>query len=221
MSCLISKYNFWSFLSVFLYPPFSDYTTRTPHPQMRELVEDAIASCCGDIVGHFVLIKNELKKFVKLKFYFFRFNTFDVSQIFWQWVVQPRPKYSYCISLKGLCWGSVCWILNNALCFMSWMFSGFYFVSHCDINILHHMLCYLYIIYYIFVHKTDERILKTIVMNNIECTKLTDKQNLIIYYPRNTINNLVSRNNNSPKLPTLKQTNIIYEYSCCIGDCEL
>ena len=58
-------------------------------------------------------------------------------------------------------------------------------------------------------------------MNNIECTKLTDKLNLIIYYPRNTINNLVSRNNNSLKLPTLKQTNIIYEYSCCIGDCEL
>ena len=58
-------------------------------------------------------------------------------------------------------------------------------------------------------------------MNNVECTKLTDKLNLIIYYPRKTVNNLVSRNNNSPKLPTLKQTNIIYEYSCCIWDCEL
>ena len=28
------------------------------------------------------------------------------------------------------------------------------------------------------------------VMNNIECTKLTDKLNLIINYPRNTINDL-------------------------------
>ena len=88
---------------------------------------------------------------------------------------------------------------------------------------------YIYIYIYTFLYqnqfskayKTDERILKTIVMNNIECTKLTDKLNLIIYYPRYTINNLDSRNNNSRKLPTLKQTNIIYEYSCCIGDCEL
>ena len=33
-----------------------------------------------------------------------------------------RPKYIYCIFLKGLCWVSICWILNNALCSMSWMF---------------------------------------------------------------------------------------------------
>ena len=30
MSCLISKYNFWSFLSVFPCPPFGGYATRTP-----------------------------------------------------------------------------------------------------------------------------------------------------------------------------------------------
>ena len=96
--------------------------------QMSELVEDAIASWCGDIVGHFWLIRNELQKFVELKFEFFSFNTFDVSRIFWQRVAKQRPKYSYCIILKGLCWVSVCWILNNALCSMSWVFSGFYFV---------------------------------------------------------------------------------------------
>ena len=45
---------------------------------MSELVEDAIASC-GDIVGHFWLIRNELQKLVELKFEFFSFNTFDVS----------------------------------------------------------------------------------------------------------------------------------------------
>ena len=49
---------------------------------MSELVEDAIASCCGEIVGHFWLIRNELQKFVELKFEFFSFNTFDFSQIF-------------------------------------------------------------------------------------------------------------------------------------------
>ena len=30
-------------------------------PQMSELVEDAAASCCGDIVRHFGLIRNELE----------------------------------------------------------------------------------------------------------------------------------------------------------------
>ena len=47
-----------------------------------ELVEDAVDSGSGDIVGHFWLIKNELQKLVELKFEFFSFNTFDVSQIF-------------------------------------------------------------------------------------------------------------------------------------------
>ena len=116
-------------------------------PQMRELVEDAISSWCGEIVGHFWLIRNELQKLVELKFDFFSFNTFDVSQIFWQRVVQPRPKYRYCILLKGLRWVSVCWILNNPLCSMSWLFSGFYCVPHCAINICNNMLCYLPNIY--------------------------------------------------------------------------
>ena len=108
-------------------------------PQMSELVEDAIPSWCGDIVGHFWLIRNELQKLDELKFEFFNVNTFDVSQIFWQRVVQPTLKYSYCILLKGLCWVSVCWILNNALCSMSWIFSGFYCVPHCAINICYHL----------------------------------------------------------------------------------
>ena len=112
-------------------------------PQMSELVEDAMDSWYGDIVRHFWLIRNELQKLVELKFEFFSLNTFNVSQIFLQCVVQPRPKYSYCIFIKGLCWVSVCWILNNALCSISWMFSDFYCVLHCPINICHHILCYL------------------------------------------------------------------------------
>ena len=104
-------------------------------------------SWCGDIVGNVWLIRNELQKFVELKFEFLNFNTFDVFQIFWQRVAQPRPKYSYCIFLKGLCWVSVCWILNKALCSMTWMFSGFYFVSHFTIYIWHNMLWYFSNIY--------------------------------------------------------------------------
>ena len=53
-------------------------------------------------------------EFVELKFEFFSFKTFDVSQIFCQRVVKPWPKYSYSILLKGLCWVSVYWILDNA-----------------------------------------------------------------------------------------------------------
>ena len=77
-------------------------------PQISELVEDAVTSGCDDIVWHFWLIRNGLEKRVELKFEVFSFNTLDVSQIFWKRVVQPRPKYSDCILLKGLWWISVC-----------------------------------------------------------------------------------------------------------------
>ena len=50
-------------------------------PQISELVEDALASRCSDIVRHFWLIRNELQKLVELKFEFFSFDTFDVSQM--------------------------------------------------------------------------------------------------------------------------------------------
>ena len=50
-------------------------------PQMSELVKDAIASWCGDIVGHFWQIKNGVEKLDELRFEFFNFNTFDDSDI--------------------------------------------------------------------------------------------------------------------------------------------
>ena len=54
---------------------------------------------------------------------------------------------------------SVCWILNNALCSMTWVLSGFDFVQHCEINIWHHMLCYLPNIYnYITFTASLERV---------------------------------------------------------------
>ena len=42
------------------------------------------------------------------KFEFSSFNTFDVTQIYKQRVVQARPKHRNCISLKWLSWVSVC-----------------------------------------------------------------------------------------------------------------
>ena len=59
-------------------------------PQMSELFEDAVASWCSDIVGHFWLIRNELQKFVKLKFEFFSFNTFDVCLSSQKYVIYVR-----------------------------------------------------------------------------------------------------------------------------------
>ena len=126
---------------------------------MSELVEDAVASCCDDTVGIFASSGNELQIFVELKCEFFSFNTFDVSRIFWQCVVQTRPKYSYCIFLRELCLVSVGWILNNPLCSMSWSFPGFYFVPYCPINIWYHILCYLPNIYnYITFTASLERV---------------------------------------------------------------
>ena len=126
---------------------------------MSELVEDAIASWCGDTVGQFWLIRNELQKPVELKFKFFSFNTFDVSQIFWQRVEQTRSKYSYCIFVNWLCSVSVCLILNNALCSKSWVFFCFYFVPHSPINIWYHMLYLLNIYNYITFTASLERVL--------------------------------------------------------------
>ena len=47
---------------------------------MSELVEDAFASWCGDIVGHFLLIRNGFEKLAELKFEFFSF--FQVQCVF-------------------------------------------------------------------------------------------------------------------------------------------
>ena len=71
------------------------------------------------------------------------------------------------------------------------------------------------------IYKTDERIIREIIKNNTKCIKSNDNLKLIIYYKSNLTFNLLTQNNQSPKLPQLKQTNIIYEYKCQLEDCEL
>ena len=59
----------------------------------------------------------------------------------------------------GDCSGFVRWRLTNARCYISWVFSGFYFVPHCVINIWYRMLCYLPNIYnYITFTASLERV---------------------------------------------------------------
>ena len=71
--------------------------------------------CESICTKYFSQCRKGVEKLVELKFEFFSFNTFDVSQIFWQRVVQPRPKYSYCFSWRD---------------FAGFLFVG-YWIMHC------------------------------------------------------------------------------------------
>ena len=70
-------------------------------------------------------------------------------------------------------------------------------------------------------HKTDERILKEIVKNNTRCTNPTDRLQIITYYRSNTTTSAITKNNQFPSTTILKPTNVVYEYKCNKGDCEL
>ena len=69
-------------------------------------------------------------------------------------------------------------------------------------------------------YKTDERIIKQIVKDNTKCVNESDLLKITIYCKTHTINNLISKNNLSHKSNRLK-TNIVYKYTCNVGDCEL
>ena len=63
-------------------------------------------------------------------------------------------------------------------------------------------------------YKTDEKVLKEIVYNNVKCTRETDKLKLTIYYKSNAVKSIVSKNNrNTPPAP-LQQCNLVYEFKC-------
>ncbi len=62
---------------------------------------------------------------------------------------------------------------------------------------------------YSSMYKTDERILRKIVKNNISCTNSKDNIKLIIYYKSNLTYNLLTQNNQSKKqVLTDKKENI-------------
>ena len=54
-------------------------------------------------------------------------------------------------------------------------------------------------------YKTDERINKNIVANNVQCSNTSDTLKFIPYYSSNTITKLITRNNQDPPTPPLKQ----------------
>ena len=112
-------------------------------PQMSELVEDAIAFWCGNIVGHFCWSGMVPRNLLSSNLNF----SISISLRYFGNKLYKRSPHTVIAFSCGLCWVSGCWILNNALCSMSWMFSSFYCVPHWAINIWHHMLCYLPNIY--------------------------------------------------------------------------
>ena len=69
-------------------------------------------------------------------------------------------------------------------------------------------------------YKTDERIIKSIVTNNTSCIDSSDKLKLIIYYKSAKIPAIVTKNDQSPPVATLQQSDLVYEYTCNRDGCE-
>ena len=66
-------------------------------------------------------------------------------------------------------------------------------------------------------YKTDERIIRNIVRNNINVTNGNDYLNLIIYYKSPTTAQLATKNN-TKKRNKLNSTNAIYQCNNCTNE---
>ena len=62
--------------------------------------------------------------------------------------------------------------------------------------------------------KVDERIIKNIVYNNVRCIDKEKKLRMVFYYKNLKTHSLVMKNNLSPKLPQLQQSNVVYKFTC-------
>jgi len=70
-------------------------------------------------------------------------------------------------------------------------------------------------------YKTDEKVLRTIVKRHCKPTDPSDALQLVIFYQNPTTCSLVMKNNLSCDRSPLKQSNVIYQYTCNLGDCAL
>ena len=69
--------------------------------------------------------------------------------------------------------------------------------------------------------KTDEKVLKNILKNNIELIDQNSKLNVIVFYRNLKTKNLIMKNDLSPPKRALDKTNVIYEFTCPVEDCHL
>ena len=69
-------------------------------------------------------------------------------------------------------------------------------------------------------YKIDERVIRNIVSGNVQCANPSEKLKLVIYYKPPRVSTLLSKNNQSPRLPNSKMSCLVYEYTCNEGECE-
>ncbi len=70
-------------------------------------------------------------------------------------------------------------------------------------------------------YATDERVLRQIIRDNVQCCNTEDRLDLVIYYKNKKVSNLIMKNNLTQDNRTLKRTNVIYKFSCPMEDCVL
>jgi hypothetical protein len=70
-------------------------------------------------------------------------------------------------------------------------------------------------------YKTDERVLKSILSQHVQCAQPHNKLQPIIYYKNKKTSNMIMRNNLGSKRDDLRSTGVVYQYTCKNGDCGL
>ena len=68
-------------------------------------------------------------------------------------------------------------------------------------------------------YKTDERVIKDIVYNNVKPTNPDQEIQLVIYYKNTKTSHLLIKNNPGRTKAPLKEDHVIYEHSCTIEGC--
>ena len=68
-------------------------------------------------------------------------------------------------------------------------------------------------------YKVDEKVLKKIVTDNVQCIDKNNKLNIVIYYNNLKTKNMVMRNNLTSNKRELSRTNILYEFKCPNDEC--
>ena len=69
-------------------------------------------------------------------------------------------------------------------------------------------------------YKVDERILKEIINKTVKPKGEEKVVDIVIYYKNRKIKDLIMKNNCSPQLRDLQESNVNYEFVCKSGNCE-
>ena len=116
-------------------------------PQMSELVEDAVASWCGDYSCAFLANQEWAPKIYRAQIWIFHFLHFRCLTNILATSCTNVAQIQLLHFLEGILLGF--WLLDTeerTVFYVLGVF-WFYFVPHCPINIWHHMLCYVPNIY--------------------------------------------------------------------------